>query len=65
MTYASHKRIVHPQVGTISLHCQILVDPDQYQSLLVFTAIPGSEDYDKLRLLSVIGTQQLDASSAR
>jgi transcriptional regulator with XRE-family HTH domain len=65
MTYASHKRIVHPQVGTISLHCQILVDPDQSQSLLVFTAIPGSEDYNKLRLLSVIGSQQLDASSAR
>jgi hypothetical protein len=44
------------------LHCQILVDPDQSQSLLVFTATPGSEDHDKLQLLSVIGSQQLDAS---
>ena len=62
VTYASLKRIVHPQVGTVCLHCQILVDPDQSQSLLVFTATPGSEDHDKLRLLSVIGSQQLDAS---
>lgn len=44
----------------ISLHCQVLVDPDQSQSLLVFTATPGSENQDKLRLLSVIGSQQLD-----
>jgi transcriptional regulator with XRE-family HTH domain len=65
VTYASHKRITHPQVGTISLHCQILIDPDQSQSLLVFTAIPGSEDHDKLRLLSVIGSQLLDTNSAR
>jgi transcriptional regulator with XRE-family HTH domain len=63
MTYASHKRIVHPQVGTISLHCQTLVDPDQSQSLLVFTAVPGSEGHDKLRLLSMIEGLQLDARS--
>lgn len=59
MTYSGLKRINHPQVGTISLYCQILIDPDQSQSLLVFTATPGSEDYDKLRLLAVIGGQQL------
>ncbi|MEV7395401.1 helix-turn-helix transcriptional regulator [Streptomyces sp. NPDC091215] len=59
LTYTGHKRIVHPQVGTISLYCQVLVDPDQSQSLLVFTATPGSEDYDKLRLLGVIGDQRL------
>jgi transcriptional regulator with XRE-family HTH domain len=62
--YAGTKRIIHPQVGTISLHCQVLVDPDQSQSLLVFTAIPGSQDHDKLRLLSVIGSQELASSSA-
>jgi len=64
VTYAGTKRIIHPQVGTISLHCQVLVDPDQSQSLLVFTAIPGSEDQDKLQLLSVIGSQELAPSSA-
>ncbi|MEU8867287.1 helix-turn-helix transcriptional regulator [Streptomyces umbrinus] len=61
ISYTNRKRILHPQVGMISLHCQTLVDPDQAQSLLVFTAVPGTEDHDKLRLLSVIGTQQIDA----
>ncbi|MFE4964209.1 helix-turn-helix transcriptional regulator [Streptomyces sp. NPDC056660] len=63
ISYTNRKRIVHPQVGVISLHCQTLVDPDQAQSLLVFTAIPGTEDHDKLRLLSVIGSQRLGASA--
>jgi hypothetical protein len=40
VTYTSRKRIVHPQVGTLCVHCQILIDPDQSQSLLVFTATP-------------------------
>jgi len=61
VTYTNRKRILHPQVGMISLHCQTLVDPDQAQSLLVFTAIPGTEDHNKLRLLSVIGSQRIDA----
>ncbi|MFE2319834.1 hypothetical protein ACFXC8_43430 [Streptomyces sp. NPDC059441] len=56
----NRKRILHPQVGMISLHCQTLVDPDQAQSLLVFTAIPGTEDHDKLQLLSVIGSRRID-----
>jgi hypothetical protein len=60
ISYTNRKTILHPQVGTISLHCQILVDPDQAQSLLVFTAIPGTEDHDKLRLLAVIGSQRID-----
>lgn len=63
MTYAGRKTIAHPQVGTITLHCQILVDPDQSQSLLVYTATPGSEDSDKLQLLSVVGSQQIEANS--
>jgi transcriptional regulator with XRE-family HTH domain len=63
INYTNRKRILHPQVGMISLHCQTLVDPDQAQSLLVFTATPGTEDHDKLRLLSVIGSQRIDAST--
>ena len=63
VNYTNRKRILHPQVGMMSLHCQTLVDPDQSQSLLVFTAIPGTRDHEKLQLLSVIGSQQLGASS--
>lgn len=57
--YTEDKTIVHPELGLINLHCQSLLDPDQSQVLLVFTATPGSESYEKLRLLSVIGRQRL------
>ena len=43
----------------LELHCQVLLDPDQSQALLVFTAVPGSESYQKLQLLSVIGDQRI------
>ena len=49
------KRLVHPEVGALELHCQTLIDPEQSHLLLVYTAVPGSESHDKLRLLSVIG----------
>lgn len=49
------KRYVHPEVGRLDLTCQILMDPEQAHSLLVYTAPPGSESYEKLQLLSVVG----------
>lgn len=42
-------------MGALELHCQTLLDPEQSHLLLVYTAVPGSESHDKLRLLSVIG----------
>lgn len=51
------KRSTHPEVGALELHCQTLLDPDQSHRLLVYTADPGSESYEKLRLLSIIGAQ--------
>ncbi|MFF0771652.1 helix-turn-helix transcriptional regulator [Nonomuraea wenchangensis] len=53
------KNFVHPEVGALELTCQRLIDPDQAHSLLVYTAVPGSESYEKLQVLSVIGTQTL------
>jgi transcriptional regulator with XRE-family HTH domain len=52
------KRYLHPDVGLLELNCQILLDPDESQSLLVYTAVPGSESHDKLALLSVIGADR-------
>lgn len=49
------KHLVHPELGELELSCQTLVDPAQSQYLMVYTAAPGSESHDKLRLLSVIG----------
>ncbi|GAA1083883.1 helix-turn-helix transcriptional regulator [Tsukamurella spumae] len=48
------KRFVHPQVGLLELNCQHLIDPHQSHILVVYTAQPGSESYDKLQLLSVV-----------
>ncbi|AWS48089.1 helix-turn-helix transcriptional regulator [Streptosporangium sp. 'caverna'] len=56
--YCPPKHIQHPQLGLLELHCQILIDPDQSQLLLVHTASPGSESYEKLQLLSVIGHER-------
>ena len=38
---------------------QTLVDPEQSHLLLVYTAVPGSETYDKLELLNVLGADAL------
>jgi transcriptional regulator with XRE-family HTH domain len=54
------KRLVHPELGALELNCQILLDPQQSHMLFVYTAVPGSESYEKLQLLSVIGAQSLD-----
>ncbi|MFD7310706.1 helix-turn-helix transcriptional regulator [Promicromonospora sp. NPDC059942] len=51
------KHFVHPEVGALELTCQSLLDPDQSHRLLVYTALPGSESHEKLRLLSVLGPQ--------
>lgn len=51
------KRFVHPEVGALELQCQQLIDPSQSHALLVYTATPGSESAEKLRLLAVIGAQ--------
>ncbi len=57
--YCPPKRVQHPQLGLLELHCQTLIDPDQSQMLVVYTAPSGSESYEKLRLLSVIGDQRV------
>jgi transcriptional regulator with XRE-family HTH domain len=58
------KRFVHPLVGTLTLDCQILTAENLTERLVVFTAAPGSEDADRLGLLSVIGSQGFPSGSA-
>ncbi|HET6531401.1 MAG TPA: helix-turn-helix transcriptional regulator [Actinoplanes sp.] len=49
------KNFVHPDLGRLELSCQTLVDPGQSHYLHIFTAVPGSESYEKLQLLAVLG----------
>jgi transcriptional regulator with XRE-family HTH domain len=58
------KRILHPVVGAIDLHCERLVAENEAQVLLVYTATPGTEDAERLRLLAVVGDQRFDAAEA-
>ena len=53
--YSEQKRFQHPEVGDLILYCQSAADLDQSQTLLVFTATPGSDSAAKLRLLTVVG----------
>lgn len=55
--FVDHKTVIHPQLGPIDLDCQALLNEDRSQLLLVYTAAPGSESYEKLQLLAVIGQE--------
>lgn len=54
LAYSAQKRFDHPEVGRPDLHCQTLVDLDCQQSLLVFTATPGTADAERLQLLALV-----------
>lgn len=58
------KRYQHPEVGRLELNCQTLVDPHQAHRLMVYTAVPGTESYEKLQVLAVIGAQPLAPAAA-
>lgn len=55
LRWSNAKRFVHPEVGRIDLYCQTLLDPNEGQTLLIFTATPGTESHEKLALLAVLG----------
>ena len=61
VTHPREKRLQHPEVGVLEVQCDLLLDVAQPQLLLVLTAVPGTDSYDKVRLLSVLGTQQIAA----
>ena len=56
--FEDHKILIHPELGPIELDCQVLFTEDQSQALLVLTAPPHTEGYEKLQLLAVLGHQQ-------
>ena len=56
--FEDHKTLIHSQLGAIELDCQALFTEDQSQALLVLTAPPRTEDYEKLQLLGVLGQER-------
>jgi transcriptional regulator with XRE-family HTH domain len=56
---SAHKRLRHPVVGWLDLDCEALHDPDRDQWVVLYTAPPGTPSHEALRLLKVVGTQDL------
>ena len=62
--WRSHtKTVTHPSLGELKFECDTLHVPDVDQSLIVYSAAPGSHEAEALALLRVVGTQ--DLSTAR
>ncbi|MFF4624283.1 helix-turn-helix transcriptional regulator [Nonomuraea jabiensis] len=59
---SARKRINHPAVGWLELDCETLHVPEGDQWIVLYTAAPGSPSYEALRVLKVIGTQDLQHS---
>jgi hypothetical protein len=62
---ARRKTFAHPEVGELTLDCDVLTVESSDLRLIVYTAAPGSRDADTLALLSAIGLQSFTAESAR
>ncbi|MFG1644088.1 helix-turn-helix transcriptional regulator [Amycolatopsis sp. NPDC049252] len=58
--FEDHKVLVHPQLGEIEVDCQALFTEDQSQTLLVLTAPPRTEAFEKLQLLGVLGNERFE-----
>jgi transcriptional regulator with XRE-family HTH domain len=54
---ASRKTVVHPEIGPITLDCDVLTVRGSDLRLIVYTAAPGTPDAGALALLATIGLQ--------
>jgi len=57
----SRKTIAHPEVGLVTLDCDVLTVAGADLRIVVYTAEPGTAEADALALLRVVGTQALSS----
>ncbi|MCW2759699.1 MAG: family transcriptional regulator, partial [Nocardioidaceae bacterium] len=58
--WLSHtKTVEHPELGPITLDCESLTIPDSGQTVIVYSAEPGTPAFEQLALLRVVGTQRM------
>jgi transcription regulator MmyB-like protein len=62
-TGSNTKTIDHPQVGPITLDCDVLTVAGSDLRLVVYTAEPSSPDADRLRLAQAIGLQKISGAA--
>ena len=56
---AARKIVDHPQVGPLTLDCDVLTVAGSDMLIIIYTAEPGTEDAQRLELAIVLGTQTL------
>jgi transcriptional regulator with XRE-family HTH domain len=59
---ASRKTFLHPEIGEITLDCDVLTVADSDLRIIVYTAAPGSPDAGALALLGAVGLQSFTTS---
>jgi hypothetical protein len=57
------KSMHHSLVGPIEMHCNVLSVPDRDQSVVFFTAEPGTSSHRALCSLAVIGSGNLESAT--
>jgi transcriptional regulator with XRE-family HTH domain len=55
----SRKRMTHPVVGELEMHCDVLYVPERDQRVVLYTTTPGTPSHEAMKLLRVVGTQDL------
>lgn len=61
---ADRKTFLHPVVGRIEVDCEHLLADSGGQRLILYTARPGTESYEKLALLRVLGQETFASGGA-
>ncbi|WP_328402923.1 helix-turn-helix transcriptional regulator [Nocardia sp. NBC_00403] len=56
---AARKTIDHPQVGSLTLDCDVLTVAGSDLRIMIYTAEPGTEDAERLAILTVLGSRTL------
>lgn len=57
--HADRKTMIHREVGRVIVECELLATYDEGQRLVILSADPASESYNKLQLLGVVGDQKV------
>jgi transcriptional regulator with XRE-family HTH domain len=55
----NRKIIDHPQIGALTVDCDVLMVTGNDLRIMVYSVEPGTEDAERFALLSVLGTQSL------
>ncbi|MEU4159708.1 helix-turn-helix transcriptional regulator [Actinoplanes sp. NPDC026670] len=59
---SNSKTVRHPSVGTFVVDCDVLTAPGSDVRVVAYSAPVGSDAADRLKLLTVIGTQSMSAT---